>query len=44
MQNYNIPKRHEIPIIGYFMYIKLLSSSFRKILVFKYLLLGILCI
>ena len=25
----------QIPIIGYFMYIKLLSSSFRKILVFK---------
>lgn len=26
MQNYNIPKHHAIPIIGYFMYIKLLSS------------------
>ena len=26
MQNYNIPKHHAIPIIGYFMYIKLQSS------------------
>ncbi len=35
MQNYNVQKYQAIPIFGYFIYIKLLSSSLRKILDFR---------